>query len=109
MTESIFAIYNAVIFSFITIVIAVLGVVKRKASPRVYKITVFCTVFLLIIYPAINHGMEIWGNWQRESEYEQERNEAEDGLAEMLAAKDAALPYNISVIHSEQNTFWSRH
>ncbi len=60
--ESIFAIYNAVIFSFITIVIAVLGVVKRKASPRVYKITVFCTVCLLIIYPAINYGMRIWGN-----------------------------------------------
>lgn len=99
--ESIFAIYNAVIFSFITIVIAVLGAVKRKASPRVYKIVVFCTVFLLIIYPAINHGRGIWENLQHESEYEQEQNEAEDGLAEMLAAKDAALPYNTSVIHSD--------
>lgn len=101
MFELFFAIYDAVVFSFVTVVVAVLGAVKRKASPRAYKTAVACTVFLFLVCPAIYRGVGIWRVWQGETEYKQEKQDAEDALIEMLAAKDIALPYNTNEICSD--------
>lgn len=100
VVESVFAIYNAVYFTLATIIIAVIRAVKRKASPRAYKITVLCTVVLFILCPVVKYSEGIYISWQRDQEYEQEQKEAEDSLTDMLVAKDAALPYQTNEIHS---------
>lgn len=98
--ESLFAIYNAIYFTLTTIIIAVIRAVKRNSSPRAYKITVICTVILFILCPAVQYSRGIYISWQRDQEYEQEQEEAQDALIDMLMAKDAAIPYQTNVIYS---------
>lgn len=98
--ESVFAIYNAIYFTLATIIIAVIRAVKRKASTRIYKITVLCAVVLFILYPAVQYSIGGYISWQRDQEYEQKQEEAQDALIEMLMAKDAALPYKTNTTHS---------
>lgn len=98
--EITFAILNAVCFTFATVIIAIIGVVKRKASPRAYKITVICTVVLFILCPLVYQGIGFYQAAQYERNLAQSRQEAEDDLTDMLAAKDAALPYQTDEIHN---------
>ncbi len=98
--ESVFAIYNAIFFTLATIIIAVIRAVKQKASTRIYKITILCTVVLFILYPTVQYSSGSYISWQRDQEYEQEQEEAQDALIEMLMAKDAALPYQTNTTHS---------
>ncbi len=98
--ELAFGIFNVISFSFATVIIAIIGVVKRKASPWAYKITLIGTVLLFVLCPLVYQGIGFYQGTQYERDFAQSRQEAEDDLIEMLMAKDASLPYQTNTTYS---------